>query len=107
MITPKLFSMITHVVVFWTDKPYGSNREALLQGAKKLAEIPGVLNLRTGVPVPSPRAVVDDGFAVGLSMDFETQAQADVYQNHPLHHEFIESCVKPYAKRLVVYDFAG
>jgi hypothetical protein len=98
--------MITHVVVFWTDKPHGSNRDTLLLGSKKLAEIPGVLNFRTGVPVPSPRAVVDDGFAVAISMDFETQAHADIYQDHPLHHAFIETCVKPYAKRLVVYDFA-
>jgi hypothetical protein len=98
--------MITHVVVFWTDKPHGQPRDALLKGAQKLAEIPGVLNYRVGKPVANARAAVDDSFAVAISMDFETQASADVYQHHPLHQEFIETCVKPYSKRFVIYDFA-
>ncbi|BET65722.1 hypothetical protein ASA1KI_06400 [Opitutales bacterium ASA1] len=98
--------MITHVVVFWTDKPHGENRERLLAGAREfLGPIPGVLEFRCGVPVPSPRGVVDDGFAVAISMTFVDQAAADVYQAHPLHVEFIEKCVKPYVRRLVVYDF--
>ena len=100
------YPMITHVVVFWTDKPHASNRDALLAGAHKLlADIPGALNFRAGSPVSSPRAVVDDSFAVAISMDFATQTDAELYQNHPLHQEFIETCVKPYSKRLVVYDF--
>lgn len=98
--------MITHVVVFWTDKPYGENRDRLLAGTRDyLARIPGVQEFRAGVPVPSPRGVVDDGFAVAISMTFVDQAAADVYQQHPLHIDFIERCVKPHVKRLVVYDF--
>lgn len=99
--------MITHVVVFWTDKPYAGNREKLLEGAAKLGEIPGVLNFRSGKPVPSVRAVVDDSFAVAISMDFENQEAADTYQDHPMHHAFIEQYVKPYSKRFIVYDFAS
>ena len=97
--------MITHVVVFWTDKPYGENREKLLEGTRMLGKIPGVLEYRCGKAVASPRAVVDDSFAVAISMTFATQADADIYQAHPIHLEFIEKYVKPLAKRLVVYDF--
>jgi hypothetical protein len=97
--------MITHVVVFWTDKPHGKNRDQLLEGARKLANIPGVLEFRTGVPFPSPRAVVDDSFAVAISMTFKDQAAADAYQTHPIHAEFVEKCVRPLARRLIVYDW--
>jgi hypothetical protein len=98
--------VITHVVIFWTDKPHGENRDKLLAGAREyLAPIPGVKEFRSGVPIPSPRGVVDDGFAVAISMSFETQDDADVYQAHPMHGQFIEECVKPHVKRLVVYDF--
>jgi hypothetical protein len=97
--------MITHVVIFWTDKPQGAARDSLLKGAQKLADIPGVLHFRSGTTLSSPRAVVDDSFAVAISMDFATAADAEIYQQHPLHHEFIETCVKPYSKRFIVYDF--
>jgi hypothetical protein len=101
-----LSPMITHVVVFWTDKPHGENRDRLLAGTRELlAPIPGVLEFRTGVPMPSPRGVVDDSFAVAISMTFVDQAAADTYQKHPLHVKFVEQCVKPYVKRFVVYDF--
>lgn len=98
--------MITHIVIFWTDKPHGAHRERLLAGTRKLAQIPGVVEFRAGIPVPSPRGVVDESYAVGISMSFESQAVADLYQSHPLHLEFVEQCVKPLVKRLVVYDWS-
>ncbi|NJK90576.1 MAG: Dabb family protein [Blastochloris sp.] len=84
-----------------------SQPRCLTPGRRRLADIPGTLNFRIGPPTPSPRAVVDDSFAVAISMDFNSQAEADLYQSHPIHQEFIETCVKPYAKRLVVYDFGA
>lgn len=98
--------VITHVVVFWTDKPHGENRDRLLAGARELlGAIPGVLEYRCGRPVPSPRGVVDDSFAVAISMTFADQAAADLYQAHPLHVKFVNDYVKPYVKRFVVYDW--
>ncbi|TVR51629.1 MAG: Dabb family protein [Puniceicoccaceae bacterium] len=98
--------MITHVVIFWTDKPGSEDRTKLLEGAKALlGGIPGVREFRTGAPVPSPRGVVDDSFAVAISMTFASQADADAYQTHPDHQVFIDDYVKPYVKRFVVYDF--
>lgn len=99
--------MITHVVVFWTDKPHGENRDRLLAAARKLASIPGVKNFRAGIPVPSSRGVVDESYAVAISMDFETQGDADRYQNHPDHHAFVKNEVATFVKRLTVYDFEG
>jgi hypothetical protein len=97
--------MITHVVVFWTDKSNTAARTQLLQGVQLLGRIPGVLEFRTGAPVPSPRGVVDDSFTTAISMTFADQAAADTYQVHPIHQQFIAEYVKPHVKRLVVYDF--
>jgi len=98
--------MITHVVVFWTDKPHGENRDAVLRGARELLpKVPGVLNFQCGTPVPSRRGAVDDSFAVAIAMQFETQEAADAYQAHPLHQEFVDKYFKPNVTRFVVYDF--
>lgn len=99
--------MITHVVIFWTDKPFNLIQNQFLTGIQKLAGIPEAQNYRFGTPVMSSRGAVDDSFSVAISMDFNSQTEADSYQSHPLHKEFIETCVKPYAKRLVVYDFTA
>lgn len=94
--------MITHVVVFWADE---EKQEKLLEGVATLGEIPGVSEFRYGRAIPSPRAVVDDTFAVSISMSFPDQATAEAYQAHPLHEEFVEQYVKPLVSRFVVYDF--
>ena len=97
--------MITHVVIFWVDKPHADNKTELLEAAAKLGDIPGCENFRSGGPVSSPRGAVDDSFAVAISMDFADEATAQFYQDHPIHQEFLATAFKDYCKRFVVYDF--
>ncbi|MEM1157434.1 MAG: Dabb family protein [Verrucomicrobiota bacterium] len=97
--------MITHVVIFWVDKPHAENKAHLLAAAAKLGDVPGCENFRFGGPVPSPRGAVDDSFAVAISMEFADAASAQVYQEHPIHQEFVAGAFKTYCKRFVVYDF--
>lgn len=99
--------MITHVVIFWTSQADESSTTALFEGARQLETIPGVKNFRCGLPVPSPREVVDDSFQVAISMDFDDQSAADAYQSHPDHVKFVEEVFKKYAARCVVYDYAS
>lgn len=97
--------MITHIVLFWTDKPGTEEQRRLMEGAALLKEIPGVANYRFGTPVPSPRGVVDDSYSVALAMDFDDADAAASYQAHPIHTRFVEEFVKPNVRRFVVYDF--
>ena len=97
--------MITHVVIFWMDKPAKKHAGDLLATAKTLAEIPGVKHFRFGPPVESDRGVVDDSFAMGMSMDFKSAKALKKYIKHPLHVKFVQGAVKASARRMVVYDF--
>ena len=98
--------MFSHVVIFWTDPEKPTAPEELLAGARHyLTQIPGVISCHVGQMVRSHRDVVDQTYAVGLNLQFESKAAQDIYQDHPLHLEFVEKVFKPNCQRVVVYDF--
>jgi len=98
--------MFSHIVVFWTDPANPNATEELLAGAEKyLRPIPLVQHYHCGRMATSERKdVVDQSYQVALNLIFETKAQQDAYQVHPLHLDFITNC-KHLWKRVVVYDF--
>jgi hypothetical protein len=99
--------MITHVAVFWTDKPHGAARDGLLAAARELLpQIPGPVELHSGVALPSPRGVVDDSFAVALSITFPDREAMMAFRAHPLHARFVDEYVMKLSVRRVAYDFA-
>ena len=99
-------SQFSHVVIFWTDAAKPEAADAVIAGGEQyLKHIPGLTAFHMGKMVGSHRPVVDQSYQVALNTVFtSTQAQDD-YQVHPLHLEFIEKCVKPYVKKVTVYDF--
>lgn len=97
--------MIRHIVIFWTDKPHGENQQKVLNAAKELKNIPGVINFHCGSPVSSARAAVDDSFACAIAMDFEDAEALKTYASHPEHVRFVNEVLKPLVGRFVVYDF--
>lgn len=100
--------MITHVVVFWTNKPSEQPSAQLIDAARRLlAEIPGVENFRAGKAMASERAMVDDSFAIAISMDFADDAALQAYQIHPAHKEFVVEYAKVLAPRYIVYDIVS
>lgn len=98
--------MITHFVVFWTDKPQGPARDELLAAARALlTQIPGPVEFRSGVAVPSPRGVVDDSFAVALAITFPDRDTMMAFRAHSLHARFVEEYVVKLSTRRVAYEF--
>ncbi|MGY8672695.1 MAG: Dabb family protein [Verrucomicrobiia bacterium] len=57
-----------------------------------------------GQMAPSHRDVVDQSYQVALNLLFPDQAAQDVYQDHPLHIEFVEKVFKANCERVVIYD---
>lgn len=98
--------MFVHTVYFWLHEGTPAPaREQLIQDCRTLlATIPTVRQLFTGAPAGTPRDVVDNSYGVGLTVLFEDTAGHDVYQDHPLHHQFIERN-QAHWSRVQVYDF--
>ena len=98
--------MFVHVVYFWTkDGTPDSAKQQLVEDCRKyLGDIPTVRHLWTGRPAMTPRDVVDNSYDVGLCVVLDDSAGHDVYQEHPLHKEFIARN-KPNWRRVQVYDF--
>lgn len=98
--------MFSHVVIFWTDPAKPEAVEELIAGAQKyLKPIPGIQHFHIGKMVGSHRPVVDQTYQVALNTVFDSKKAQDDYQVHPLHLDFVEKCVKPFVKKVLVYDF--
>ncbi|MEI6083282.1 MAG: Dabb family protein [Verrucomicrobiota bacterium] len=97
--------MFIHSVYFWlkSDAPASAQRQLLADCREYLAKIPTVRQLWAGVPAMTPRVVVDNSYAVGLTVILDDAAGHDVYQEHPLHKEF-GARNKPHWSRVQVYD---
>lgn len=98
--------MFVHVVYFWTKvgTPESAKRQLIDDCRKYLGDIPAVRHLWTGRPAMTPRDVVDNSYDVGLCVVLDDSAGHDLYQDHPLHKEFIARN-KPSWERVQVYDF--
>jgi hypothetical protein len=98
--------MFSHVVIFWTDPDKPEAAYAVIAGANKfLRNIPGITHFHIGKMAGSHRPVVDQTYQVALNTVFTSKQAQDDYQVHPRHLEFVEHCVKPFVKKVVVYDF--
>jgi hypothetical protein len=98
---------VHHHVLFWL-KNAGSaaDREALIAGLRTLAQIPVVRSLTLGVPASTAqRDVIDSSFDVSELMLFDSSADQDIYQAHPLHQRFIAD-FSPLWRKVLVYDVA-
>lgn len=98
--------MFIHTVFFWLNENAPAGAEEQLAGdcLRLLGKIPDVKAIHAGRPANTPREVVDNSYAVGLTVILTSKKAHDVYQDHPLHHEFIARN-KPHWKRVQVYDF--
>ena len=98
--------MFSHVVIFWTDPEKPEAADAVIAGGNKfLKSIPGLTHFHIGKMVGSTRPVVDQTYQVALNTIFTSKQAQDDYQVHPQHLEFVAQCVKPFVKKVVVYDF--
>ncbi len=97
--------MFIHTVYFWLKpgSPDGTSAQIVRDCVEILGKIPTVKQLWAGVPAMTPREVVDNSYAVGLTVVLADAAGHDVYQVHSLHKEFIARNKEHWA-RVQVYD---
>jgi hypothetical protein len=96
---------LVHHVFFWLKNPGSKeDQQKLVEGVKSLAKIETVRQLHVGIPASTEkRDVVDNSYAVSELMLFDDVAGQNVYQDHPLHKEFIAKYSHLWEK-VIVYD---
>ncbi|MET3112647.1 hypothetical protein AAKU52_000358 [Pedobacter sp. CG_S7] len=98
---------IVHHVFFWLKNPDSKeDRDQLIAGIKALSKINTIKGLHVGIVADTEkRDVIDQSWSVSELIFFDDLAGQAVYQNHPLHLEFIKNCSLLWTK-VVVYDVA-
>lgn len=98
--------MFIHTVYFWLHEGTSEAAVEQLIGDCRtlLTQVPTVKQIWAGPPAHTPRDVVDNSYGCGLTVVFDDREGHDVYQDHPLHYDFIERN-KAIWKRVQVYDF--
>ena len=98
---------LVHHVFFWLKNPASiPDRDKLIEGVKTLKEIKTIRQLHIGVPASTEkRDVVDNSWHVSEIMFFDDEAGQQVYQDHPIHQEFIKNYSHLWDK-VLVYDAA-
>jgi hypothetical protein len=75
----------------------------LREGLKKLSSIPHLLHFHIGTPATTRRDVIDSSYTFSWLAIFRTAEDQDIYQEHPIHLEFVANCSHLW-KKVVVYD---
>ncbi len=96
---------IVHHVYFWLKNPDSpEDRAKLVEGVKSLGKIEVVKEIRVGILAKTEkRDVVDTSWQVSELMFFKSVADQAIYQNHPIHLEFIKNYSMLWSK-VIVYD---
>ena len=99
------YPKLVHHVFFWLKNPDSKEDLAkLLAGLRTLAKIETVRGTHFGVPASTEkRDVVDNSFSASEILFFDDTAGQKVYQDHPIHKQFVADCSHLWIK-VVVYD---
>ena len=98
-------STLAHHVYFWLKNPESiTDRDKLIEGVKTLAKIETVRKMYVGVPASTEkRDVVDNSWQVSELLFFDDAAGQKIYQDHPIHQDFVKNYSHLWAK-VIVYD---
>jgi hypothetical protein len=96
---------VDHVVLMWLKDPTDHvARQKIIDAGETFRQIPGVLDVRHGRPVPSTRPIVDSSFDIGFVITFKDRAALEGYGPHPIHQKAAQELIQPATKKIQVYD---
>lgn len=99
--------MFVHTVFFWLKHPEnGADHDALRAGLESLKGVQQISAAYIGTPAETRRPVIDHSYDFSLTFAFADKAAHDVYQEHPVHLEFVSKCSHLW-ERVKVYDAVG
>ncbi|HOI49213.1 MAG TPA: Dabb family protein [Prolixibacteraceae bacterium] len=101
----KLTGTLVHHVFFWLKDPNNpAVRKQFEKGISQLLKVETIRLSHVGVPASTEkRDVVDHSYTYSYLVFFDSKEEQEIYQQHPLHLQFIEEC-SPLWSKVVVYD---
>ena len=99
--------LFVHHVLFYLKNPESeTDRTKLLEGLNKLAKVPTIRMVHIGTPAATNRAVINRDYAFSWLCFFDSPADEESYQKHPIHDEFRNNYAQLWEK-VVIYDAVG
>lgn len=94
-----------HMVFFWL-KDTTDVDEFIKSISEFVAQVEVVKGYHLGKPAMTPREVVDNSYGVSLVVTFDSKEDQDIYQNHPVHVQYVEDNKDKWTK-VQIYDSWG
>ncbi|MDF7815024.1 Dabb family protein [Hymenobacter sp. YC55] len=101
---PELF--VHHVLFYMKATASEADKAKLLEGLQKLSGVPSIKMAHIGTPANTSRDVIERTYAYSWLCLFESAADEEDYQQHPIHDEF-RNQYSPYWDKVVIYDSIG
>jgi Stress responsive A/B Barrel Domain len=96
--------MFIHHVYFTLKNPDSKeDLNALVAGLNAMRPIETFRAIHIGVPASTNRDVIDRSYSASWLLIFDNLEDQEIYQVHPLHKKFVETCSHLWSK-VVVYD---
>ena len=101
----QLDGTVYHVVLLWLKEPGNAElTDKIIELSKQFEKIPGVMRVTAGRKLASKRPIVDSSFDIGMVMVFPNVKTMNEYLTHPVHVNAVDTVLKPYVDKILVYD---
>ena len=97
---------VHHVLFYLPAAASAADQATLLEGLQKLQRISAIKLSHIGTPAETNRAVIDRTYTYSWLCFFESAADEQLYQQHPIHDEFRQEYAR-YWEKVVIYDAVG
>ena len=97
---------VHHVLFYLKDPNSAADKAKLLEGLNKLAKVPTIKMVHIGTPAATTRDVIERSYTFSWLCLFNSPADEEIYQKHPIHDEFRNNYATLWEK-VVIYDAIG
>lgn len=96
---------VTHIVLLWLKDPQdAAGKQKIIEATETFKQIPGVLRVAVGTPLPDTRPTVDTTYDLGIAITMRDRAALDAYGPHPIHAKAANEVLLPRIKSIKAYD---
>ncbi|WP_420148696.1 Dabb family protein [Spirosoma sp.] len=97
---------VHHVLFYLKNAGNQADKAKLLEGLNKLAKCPTIKMVHIGTPAATNRDVIERSYAYSWLCFFDSAADEEAYQKHPIHDDFRNNYSSLWEK-VVIYDSIG